>query len=251
MPSKPLTKLSVDYSMRDDAYWKYVENIVRENPASIRDILLNFPTFFRRREMVRFLAHYELFKKIIDVPGSIVELGIYKGASFFTWTKLLESFCPGDRHRFVYGFDHFKGLVSYSKEDHQHPQENPIYSYNENSIRELVEFHNEDMMIPGVVRCKVIGGDILESIPRFVSENPGLRISLLHFDADLYEPTKCALEHLYPLVAKGGVVCLDVYCLESWPGESRAAEEYFGKESQWGGFKKFSFSTCPGGYFVK
>ena len=32
-----------------------------------------------------------------------------------------------------------------------------------------------------------------------VEENPGLRISLLHFDMDLYEPTKVALELLYDL----------------------------------------------------
>ncbi len=79
----------------------------------------------------------------------------------------------------------------------------------------MVEIHNSDNMIPGTKRCILVDGDIKDTLPKFLEQNPGLKIALLHFDMDLYEPTKVAMEALYPLVLKGGVVCFDEYGLSA------------------------------------
>jgi len=50
-------------------------------------------------------------------------------------------------------------------------------------------------------------------------------IALLRLDTDWYESTKCELEHLFPLVAAGGVLIIDDYGW--WRGARRAADEYF------------------------
>ena len=42
---------------------------------------------------------------------------------------------------------------------------------------------------------------------------PGFRISLLHMDLDVEEPTLKALEALWPKVCKGGVVIFDEYAI--------------------------------------
>ena len=76
-----------------------------------------------------------------------------------------------------------------------------------------------------------------------------MRISLLHLDLDLYEPTKVALEYLYPKVVPGGIVLLDEYAMEGFPGESEAVEEYF--KGKMPVIRKFPFISTPGGYFVK
>lgn len=31
----------------------------------------------------KFIAHYELYKKIVNLPGAVVECGLFKGNSFF------------------------------------------------------------------------------------------------------------------------------------------------------------------------
>ena len=90
-----------------------------------------------------------------------------------------------------------------------------------------------------------------ETIPKFLEENPGLRICLLHFDCDLYEPTAVGLKHLYPLVVKGGVVVFDEYGLIPWQGESLAVEEYFAEMGEQPEIRKFHFSGQPHGYFIK
>ena len=108
-----------------------------------------------------------------------------------------------------------------------------------------------DNLVPGVERCRLIEGDIRKTIPRFLKENPGLRICLLHFDVDLYEPTLFGLKQLYPLVVKGGLVVFDEYGLIPWQGESLAVEEYFKSIGEAPVIRKFPFSGQPHGYFVK
>lgn len=242
---------------RDKNVWTRLESLIQENEHTFKHVLELFPVYVRRLHLGRFLAHYELFKHIIDLPGCIVELGVYRGASFFTWCKLIETFCPGDRKRMVYGFDSFQGLQDFDEKDGQ-----PAASYSKaeggysasavrSEVEELVDICNQDNMIPGVPRCQLIIGDIQDTIPKFLDENPGLRISLLHFDVDLYRPTKIGLEHLYPLVVKEGVVIFDEYGLTPWQGESRAVDEYFEKIGSKPVIKKFPFSTQPHGYFIK
>jgi hypothetical protein len=244
-----------DYKSRDNSHWQRLESIIHGQGFTLRDVLRYFPAYIRRRELPRFLAHYELFKQIVDLPGSIVELGVYRGASFFTWANLLETFCPGDRYRMVYGFDHFEGLTQYTNGDGALDENRGkfvgAYSSSAEAMRELVEIHNDDNLVPGIARCRLIEGDVLETLPRFVNENPGLRISLVHLDMDLYDPTRLALELLYPHVVEGGIVVADEYGWPEWAGESQAVDEFLSSLPKKPSIKRFPTTGTPGGYFVK
>lgn len=125
------------------------------------------------------------------------------------------------------------------------------YFATEDEVSNLVEIHNSDNMIPGTKRSNLVVGDIKDTLPMFLERNPGLRISLLHFDMDLYEPTLKALEILYPRVLAGGVVCFDEFGLVPWQGETLAVEEYFKKINIKPVIKKHSFAQTPHGYFIK
>ena len=86
----------------------------------------------------------------------------------------------------------------------------------------------------------------MKTLPKYLEKHPELRITLLHLDVDVYEPTKLALEQLYPRVIEGGIVVLDNYGV--FYGENEAVEEYFkGKMPE---IKKFSMSRSPC-YFKK
>ena len=75
---------------------------------------------------------------------------------------------------------------------------------------------------------ELVAGDICKTVPRYLEENPNLQIALLNLDVDLYEPSVTILEYLYPRVSKGGILILDDY--GSFPGETRAADDYFTKK---------------------
>jgi hypothetical protein len=161
----------------------------------------------------------------------------------------METFCPGDRYRMVYGFDQFSGLTQYTDKDG--PRGEETFSSSAEAMRTLVDIHNQDSFIPGVERCRLIEGDVLETLPQFVKDNPGLRIALLNLDVDLYAPTKAALESLYPLVLRGGIVVFDDYGWEQWPGASGAVDEYFAAIGEKPAIHRFPFTPTPGGYMVK
>jgi len=94
-----------------------LERVVQQGKRPFREIIEAFPSYVRRYNLTRFLAHYELFRMIQDKPGFIVECGIYRGASFFAFGKFLEIFCMGDKGRKCIGFDNFRGFTGLAPED--------------------------------------------------------------------------------------------------------------------------------------
>ncbi|MDY7001210.1 MAG: TylF/MycF/NovP-related O-methyltransferase [Thermodesulfobacteriota bacterium] len=193
---------------------------------------------------------------IKDTPGSIVECGVYRGSSLLTWAKLLEIFCPGDRVRGIIGFDNFAGFPDLVEKDGpENPRRSKVVGgwdaspYYEELLEHIDIFH-ADSFIPRAKRVGLVVGNIEDTAMEYVKNNPGMRISLLHLDVDIYKPTKAALEAFYPLVVPGGLVVLDEYGMHEWGGESLAFDEYFeGKEKPV--LKTFPLSSIPTAYFVK
>src|ERR1043166_6196861 len=77
----------------------------------------HFPVLARRQLLKRFLAHVELFKLALEVPGDIAELGVFRGLGLFTWANLLQAYCIGNRTKTVYGFDNWQGFTDFAPED--------------------------------------------------------------------------------------------------------------------------------------
>jgi hypothetical protein len=241
--------------MRDREYWRDLEALLKEHDISFSEMMVNFPAFVRRREMTRVLAYYDLYRLIADMPGSIVELGVYLGAGLLTWSKLLETFAPGDRSRKAYGFESGAGYREFSPEDG-----NPASwigaigpkTVSVDYLQRIVRLANLDNLISGVERCRAICGDIAETVPEFARNNQGMRLSLLFLDVNLYEPTLIGLRELYPLVQSGGVVALNGYGAPPWQGEARALEHYFAEiDAPIPRLKTLNYSIWPGAYFVK
>jgi len=219
------------------------------------EVCRNFQIYTRRIFLKRFLAHYELFRMTIDLPGDIVELGVYRGASLMSWANFLEIRNMGDRQKQVFGFDNFMGFTSLSEKDGKQDSKvgKVTGGYNagvfEEILKDIIDIYDRDRFIPYKPRVILIKGDIEETVPRFVDDNPGLRISLLSFDCDVYEPTKVALETFWPRVVPGGIVLFDEYGIRPWEGESNAVDEYFADKNV--AIHRFNWAPRPGGYIIK
>jgi hypothetical protein len=248
------TRIGVGHSFDQDI-WSETLKIIEEGNISQHDVIENFMLFLRRVNFAKFLTHIELFKHTIDLPGSIVECGVFKGMSLLTFTKLIEIYCPGDTLKRVIGFDTFSGFVGLDAKDGIPDTKRGKLTGGWNSgefkssLEKLIGVTKKDSMIPRFNRVELVEGDVSKSVPEYIAANPGLRISLLHLDLDLYQPTLDALKALYPLVVSGGVVLLDEYGMEGFPGETQAFDEYFGGARP--KLTKFPFISTPGGYFIK
>lgn len=220
------------------------------------DAVKHFPVLARRQLLKRFLAHVEFFKMTLEVPGNIAELGVFRGLGLMTWANLLEAFCIGDRTKIVYGFDNWEGFVGFSPEDGKPEEESQkiLGGFSPRPFLEELEsaiaIYDQDRFIPWKDRVKLVKGNIEETVPAFVAENPGCRFSLVHFDCDLYKPTRAALEALWPKVSRGGVLLFDEYGIEQWPGETAAVDEFLA-DKPGVAVKTLPWTNAPAGYIVK
>jgi len=191
--------------------------------------------------LAKVLAHYELYKKILDVPGAIVECGVFKGSSLIRWAMLRSLFETADAREII-AFDTFGKFPTAGNEaDKEHTKaftdeagdesistEELIPSLEQRGLRENISF---------------IKGDICKTVLDYTDMAPELKIALLHIDVDLYEPTDIAITHLYDQVVKGGVIVMDDY--GTFPGETQAIDEHFERMEMVPEIKKFPFSKRP------
>ncbi len=248
------TRIGVGQSF-DQQIWSDTVRAVAQGGLETHDVIENFMLFLRRVNFAKFLTHIEIFHKTMGLPGSIVECGVFKGMSLLTFAKLIEVHCPGDSLKRVIGFDTFQGFPALNPKDGLPDTRRGKVEGGWNSgefqptLEALIDIAQRDSMIPRFKRIELVKGDVAVTAPEYVARNPGLRISLLHLDMDLYEPTLAALEAFYPLVVPGGVVLLDEYGMEGFPGESAAFDEFF--KDRRPRLAKFPFISTPGGYFIK
>ena len=202
------------------------------NPDTWAKKIENFPKYVRRANLTRFLALYEIYKRILPVKGSIVECGVFRGFGTMTWAKLSAILEPVNLTRRIYGFDSFSGFPSLSEVDNVGMAagvcEGDLYSDSEQELIELAAINDSTRFLGHLPKLELIKGDATQTIPSFVKEKPHLLVSLLFLDFDLYEPTKVALEHLVPRMPKGAVIAFDELDNPLWPGETLAMLEKCG-----------------------
>lgn len=173
--------------------------------------------------MSKILAHYELYKMIRDIPGAIVECGVFKGTSlirFATFRALFEN----SFSKQIIGFDSFGEFPETGFDADKPMRQQHINQGGPESIskQQLLDILKQKGVDKGV---HLIEGDITKTLPDYVKQHLELRISLLNLDVDIYEPSVTILEELFPRLVKGGIVMLDDYGF--FPGETKAVDEYF------------------------
>lgn len=199
------------------------------NPSSWETKMENFPKYVRRQNLTRFLALYEIFRRVLPVKGSIVECGVNHGFGLMSWAKFSAILEPVNLTRRIYGFDTFEGFPSVAAQDRsaasQHVREGDLAADVHDELTQLADIYDSTRFLGHVPKVKLVRGDATRTIPAFIDENPHLLVSLLYMDFDLYEPTKVALEHFLPRMPKGAVLAFDELDNPLWPGETLAMLE--------------------------
>jgi hypothetical protein len=215
----------------ENAVGPAIANIFERSADTVEHKIETFPRYVRRQQLKRFLAIYELYKRILPVKGSIVECGVFRGFGFMSWVKLSAILEPENLTRRVYGFDTFDGFPTLADVDqnaHTQTHEGDLRSNSHDELLRLLEIHDRDRFLGHIPKAQLVRGDITETAPRFVEQNPHLVVSLLFLDADLYEPTKAALRAFLPRMPRGAVIAFDELDNPQWPGETIAVMEELG-----------------------
>ncbi|PLX66988.1 MAG: dTDP-6-deoxy-L-hexose 3-O-methyltransferase [Denitrovibrio sp.] len=192
-----------------------------------------FPRYASRQSIAKFFTKYEIFKKIVNINGSIVECGVLHGAGTLSWAKLSSIFEPVNHTRKIIGFDTFEGFVDIHDKDKKggtssHFKTGGLTGLNYDDVQKGVEVYDLNRPLNHIEKVELIKGDLCVTAPKYVEENPHLVVSLLYLDVDLYEPTLKALEVFYPRMPKGSIIVFDELNAKMFPGETRAVEEFLG-----------------------
>jgi hypothetical protein len=168
----------------------------------------------------KLLGQYEVYKRILGLPGEVVECGVYKGASLLRLLSFRELLEAPDSRR-VIAFDAFGRFPRNGDQ----AESAWIEGFEREGGDGIPASELERILArKGFRNTELVPGDINQTVPTYAQAHGELRIALLHIDVDCHEPTRTALEHLFDRVVPGGLVVFDDYGRVA--GATRAVDEF-------------------------
>src|SRR6185436_16700322 len=227
--------------------YRDLEQILKDSSIFPGEILANLGLFLTRASMSRILFMHDLYLKILDVPGCIIELGTYWGQNVALFSTFRSIYEPQNISRQVVGFDTFEGFTTASAQDGDLTPDGGranVASLSENDngsidrgavtenydalLNRILDCHNRLGSRPQIKKYEIVKGDVTQTLPAYLERNPETLIALIYFDIGLYEPTRKCLELIKDRLAKGSVIGLDHLTMHGLPGDSIAVQEVLG-----------------------
>jgi hypothetical protein len=200
----------------------------------------------------KLLHRYDFFKMTRDLPGDIVEIGVFKGSGIATFSKFVDIYCPRSNKK-ILGFDIFDDS---SKEDilnkdcsFDKEMMNVVYSKVDKSELSITSVENRLTNMNIDKKYMLIRGDVEDTLPKFIKENPGFRASLIYIDVDLERPTYNALLHLWDRLLPGGIIVFDEYEYHKF-SESNGVEKFLREKNIAYNLKSTNW-MAPTAYIIK
>jgi hypothetical protein len=204
----------------------------RAAPLPPDETLPNLGLFLTSKTLSRVLFFYEIYRKILNTHGVIMEFGVRWGQTLALMSALRGIFEPFNRHRKIIGFDTFAGFRGMGPEDGERCKSvDGSFSVSKNYevyLEKLLNLADGLNPIPHLKKFELVKGDALQTIPDYLRRHPETIVSLAIFDFDIYKPTKAALEAVKPHLMKGSVLVFDELCDDIFPGETLALAEVLG-----------------------
>lgn len=169
-----------------------------------------------------------------DVPGALVECGVWKGGSVLAMIRALQRLDVVDRD--VYLFDTFEGMTRPTERDTSRYEPSPLDVWASSEAARTLpwrEWFNPETFNIDAVRSLILETGYPEAHIHFVEGRveetlpaaAPTAVALLRLDTDWYDSTWHELVHLYPIVSDGGVLIIDDY--GHWDGSRAAVDQYF------------------------
>jgi hypothetical protein len=160
---------------------------------------LPFEKSLHGKSMARLPRIWNTFIRCINVPGDIVEFGVFEGVVSLMFALAIKELGIDKR---VHLFDSWQGLPESSEVDapcfEKGQYRAPIDALRQRIL--LLDVGRQIVMHPGLFE------DTLSELDPQVSE---LRFSFAHLDADLYASTKVCLEFCKPRMSPGAYLRFD------------------------------------------
>lgn len=191
--------------------------------------------FIRGSLLARILAIQEIYKRIVALPGIIVDLGTWRGQTAVLCENFRAIFEPLHFNRRIVCFDTFEGYAGFSDKDRETDiHRNGTYKVEKDYakyLQELLVIHEKNnAMGHNHGKHKVIQGDCRKTLPQFFQQNPNEFVALAFFDLNSFDPTVDSFKMIYDKLVPGGIVAFWQLTRDSIPAEGKVySNEILGK----------------------
>lgn len=212
-----------------------LEELFKNQPLPVDQLMCNFGLYMRASVLVKYLVINDLYTRILNLPGVIMEFGCWWGQNLVLFENLRAIYEPFNKCRKVIGFDTFGGYTGFTDKDRVgevFSEGNYAVNHNHKEyLANLLSVH-EACNVLGHMRNRhsLVQGDVTNTVPEYLAKHPETIISLAYFDMGLYQPTLACLKAIKPHLISGSVILLDEFNWGESPGEAIAFREVFGTQ---------------------
>lgn len=202
------------------------------SPIPTDQMLLNLPLYMRAPLVAKMLHFNDMYMKILNIPGAIMEFGVWWGQNLALFENFRAVHEPYNHARRIVGFDTFEGYPEPSKKDRSSETlKIGGYTVSENYmeyLQHMLQLHENENVMAQIKKTELRKGNASETIAQYLADNPQTIVALACFDMALYEPTRDVLKALTPRLIKGSVIVFDELNCPEFPGETVALMETLG-----------------------
>lgn len=231
-------------------FYSQFSQFIDNAPVPLLDKFRAPSVYTTRQVITRFIERYELFQLIKQVPGNILECGVGSGYGLMSMAHLCSIFEPFHYVRRLVGFDTFEGFPGFSEQDFgnktkaEHMKVGGLKFDTYETLQEAIRLYDMNRPVGHIEKIELRKGDISDTLPKYLEEDPSMVVALLYLDMDLYKPTKDALDLLIKRMPKGAVIVFDELNHTDYPGETIALMDTIGVHNL--RLKRFEFSPMLG-----
>lgn len=206
--------------------------LYKKCPIPESELQSNLGLFLSRQTMARMLWMHELYQKIINVPGVIMEFGVRWGQNLALFQSFRGIYEPYNYTRKVIGFDTFSGFSGTSAKDGTADiVADGAYSVTpgyEKYLEQILQYHEMESPVSHIKKHTLVKGDASQTAKKYLQDNPETIVALAYFNMDIYQPTAQCLEAIKGYLTKGSVIGFDELNCPHFPGETTALKEALG-----------------------
>lgn len=211
---------------------KKLLDLFQKCPIPAEELLVNFGLYTRSSVVAKFLYVNEIYQNILNIPGVIMEFGVWRGQNMAFFESLRAVYEPYNWTRKTVGFDTFTGYTSITLKDGTNKLVKEggysVADKYERYLEEVLDYHEQENTLSHIKKYDLVKGDVTITVKKYLSDHPETIVALAYFDMGLYEPTKVALEAIKPHLVRGSVLALDELNSAEFPGETLAFKDVIG-----------------------
>lgn len=216
-------------SEKEIASRKTLVKYLKNTPIPDEELLSNLGLYLNRQTLSRIMFMNELYKKIVNRHGVIMEFGVRWGQNLSLFSSFRGMHEPYNYNRKIIGFDTFSGFVGVNSKDGDlvNAGDYSVTEKYKDYLNDILKIHQDNSPVPHINKFELIEGDATITVNDYLDKNPHTIISLAYFDFDIYKPTKDCLTSILPFLTKGSIIAFDELNCKEFPGETLAFKEVF------------------------